>query len=228
MKVQTITRHPPLIMLVTSVDRSTLQKALLPTDHVEVDNNQQQQDKMRLEAFLKASGKSICEQFRQASVLIPLVQNPNEISWDIILTRRALHLKHHPGEISFPGGRYETTDHDLQATAIRETHEEIGITADLIQILGRLPLQSTTSQYHVTPYIGIVDNRYDLRIDENEVSEVFLIPLSFAMDRNNHHKVAHSINGQTFHYHVIEYNQYRIWGATAQMLIRLSERLSPK
>jgi len=176
--------------------------------------------------YLIAMGKKPAENFLPASVLIPLVRNKKNGHWDIILTRRAKHLKHHPGEISFPGGRFETSDLDLQTTAIRETQEEIGIQKDQINIIGRLPQQNTISQYRVTPYVGIIDQNYKINIDRNEVDEVFLIPLVFALNRANQEKVTQINNKQSYSYYVIKYNKYNIWGATARMLVNLSHRLS--
>lgn len=209
------------------MDRNTIQDALLPLDHYEVENENQSQAMNRLKAFLKASGQSINTEFKKAGVLIPLVADLESNQWHIILTRRAKHLKHHPGEISFPGGRFEIEDKNLQRTAVRETTEEIGIEEKQIDLIGKLPTQATTSQYHVTPYIGVIDNDYKIQIDPNEVAEAFLLPMNFALDSNNYQKIERTINGQTFWYFELKYNHYRIWGATAQMLVKLRSRLLP-
>lgn len=207
------------------MERLLIEKALLPLHHVDNESNENTEDRLRLNSFLKASGKPPITTLSQASVLIPLVKSLTGDSWDIILTRRATHLKHHAGEISFPGGRHEPSDQDLQATAIRETNEEIGISADHIDIIGKLPVQATISQFQVTPFIGIIDSNYQIEIDTNEVAESFLVPFSFVTNQNNHKKIDRILNGQTFSYFEIEYNRHRIWGATAQMLVRLSQRL---
>jgi 8-oxo-dGTP pyrophosphatase MutT (NUDIX family) len=199
---------------------------LLPIDFIESDHHRIQKDKARLELFLRSNQQTMREEFLRAGVLIPLVKQDTQNGWQVILTRRADHLKHHPGEISFPGGRYETSDQSLHHTAIRETNEEIGIAYDHIELIGKLPTQATVSQYYVTPYVAIVEQNYQLSIDENEVAEAFSVPLEFILDRNNHQLIPRSINGQTFSYYQIEYNQYRIWGATAQMIVRLSEMLT--
>ncbi|MBV1909137.1 MAG: CoA pyrophosphatase [Kangiellaceae bacterium] len=208
------------------MDIETIKSRLLSVNYIDPKDDSEQQDAIRLKAFMEASGKPVATEFKQAGVLIPLVYNQSNKGWDVILTRRALHLKHHAGEISFPGGRFEKKDLNLKTTAIRETVEEIGLKEDQIEVIGRLPQQSTISQYRVTPYIGIVSNDYQLRIDENEVVEAFSIPLQFAINPDNHQIVNHQLSGQTFSYFVIQYNNYRVWGATAQMIIRLSERLN--
>ena len=199
---------------------------LLPIDFVESDYHRIKKDKERLELFLRSNQQTMREKFLRAGVLIPLVKQDTQNGWQVILTRRADHLKHHPGEISFPGGRFESSDRSLHHTAIRETNEEIGIAYDHIELIGKLPTQATVSQYYVTPYVAIVEQNYQLSIDENEVAEAFSVPLEFILDKHNHQLIPRSINGQTFSYYQIEYNQYRIWGATAQMIVRLSEMLT--
>ncbi len=87
--------------------------------------------------------------FKPAAVLIPLV--PREQGFNVVLTRRAEHLKHHPGQIAFPGGRFETSDNDLITTALRETYEETGIVCQRNNVIGQLTPLATTSGYIVTP-----------------------------------------------------------------------------
>ena len=208
------------------MDKEYIASKLLAVDFIESDPQPLLKDNARLKSFLRANNQTLRDRFLQAGVLVPLVKPANKSDWQVILTRRAKHLKHHPGEISFPGGRYESADRRLENTAIRETSEEIGIASDHIELLGKLPTQATTSQYHVTPFVGVVAQNHQLTIDTNEVAEAFRVPLRFILDQNNHQKIERIINGQTFSYYQIEYNQYRIWGATAQMIVRLSERLS--
>jgi 8-oxo-dGTP pyrophosphatase MutT (NUDIX family) len=208
------------------VDKHFIAERLLPIDAIEADSERLKKDKARLEIFLKANQLKLRDKFLSAGVLIPLVQPTPQTDWQVILTRRAEHLKNHPGEISFPGGRYETNDVRLENTAIRETHEEIGIDRQHIELIGKLPTQATTSQYHVTPFVAVVEPNYRLIVDASEVAEAFTVPLKFILDRNNHQIIDRKINGQTFSYYQIEYNHYNIWGATAQMIVRLSDRLS--
>lgn len=220
-----------LLRSVTNMHQQFIQDRLLPIEYSEKESLEKKSkyeldEEMALSNYLKAMGTQPFENFRRASVLIPLVKNNTGQQWDVILTRRAKHLKHHPGEISFPGGRFENGDLDLQVTAKRETFEEIGIEAQKIEIIGRLPQQNTISQYKVTPYIGIVDPDYKITIDKNEVDEAFLVPLSFALDKQNHQRIDKRIKNQSYSYYVIQYNDYNIWGATARMLLNLSHRLS--
>lgn len=162
--------------------------------------------------------------FKCAAVLIPLVFYNNQ--WQVILTRRAEHLKHHPGQISFPGGSYEKQDDNLMVTALRETHEEIGIPDTKIEIIGKLPQQNTISQYNVTPFVGTISEDYQITIDENEVAEVFNVPLNFLTDQTNQIKKDDTFNGKLVSYYTIQYQHYNIWGVTARILVNLSRRLN--
>ncbi|TEW53276.1 CoA pyrophosphatase [Psychromonas sp. RZ22] len=161
--------------------------------------------------------------FKKAAILMPIVQR--ESGLQIILTQRALHLKHHAGQVSFPGGKYELSDNSLALTALRETEEEIGIDKNKIQLIGNLSPLITTTGYHITPFIGFVDNAHKIVIDQGEVKECFEVPFSFALNRNNFSK-QHLIANRKRHFtYCSVYQNHLIWGATAQMLINLQQHL---
>lgn len=179
--------------------------------------------------YLKLFDDIPLKQIRPASVLIALIKQADN-QWHIILTKRAKHLKNHAGEICFPGGKFEDTDLNLQQTALRETREEIGLASDDLKIIGKLPDQITISQYYVTPFVAILEdekglNLNELKIDENEVEEVFTVPLNYLIDRRNQKIIKRKIKDISFSYHSIEYRNYTIWGATARMLINFSKLL---
>ena len=153
---------------------------------------------------------------KPAAVLIPLVERHNELF--VILTQRALHLRHHPGQVSFPGGRYETQDGNLSHTAIRETHEEIGIKSNQIKILGNMGHYRTVSNYKVTPFIGFVESDYQLDIDDNEVSDVFEVPWQFLLRRQSHECFSIVRRNQEHEVHFMPYKNKMIWGTTATIL----------
>ncbi len=203
-----------------------IMQRLLPLSLALADDKPDPIEDERIATYQKALGQSPSSQFRLASVLIPLVRNVTKGEWEILLTRRAKHLKHHPGEISFPGGRFEESDGNLQTTAIRETQEETGIQKKQIQIIGRLPQQNTVSQYKVTPFVGVISPDYQLRMDPGEVDEIFLIPFNYAINPDNHSKHEQNLNNMSISYYEIRYNEYNIWGATARMLINLSALLN--
>ncbi|MET1253635.1 NUDIX hydrolase [Aliikangiella maris] len=173
---------------------------------------------------------------KSAAVLVPLIEHRREnperktnnmaLCFDVLLTRRAAHLKHHPSQISFPGGRLESIDSDLRDTALRETFEEIGIPAEKIRLLGRLPSQHTTSQFSITPFVGVIDKDYSIIPDENEVEEVFTVPLDFITQESNQELHEDFFNGRKISYYVIRYKHYNIWGATARILVNFARRIT--
>lgn len=161
---------------------------------------------------------------KYAAVLIPLIEKNNQI--EVILTIRASHLRHHAGQICFPGGKTEKEDKSLQATAIREANEEIGIKPKDIKILGQLAMQQTLTGFYITPFIAFINNDIStLTIDKNEVDEIFTVPLAHFLDKNNHlnfkRQTTTKIKTVTF----IPYKKYNIWGATAAMLKNLSKHI---
>lgn len=160
----------------------------------------------------------IASTLKPAGVLIPVRRHNTGLS--ILLTRRSADLKHHAGQVSFPGGRMEEHDHDIEVTALRETHEEIGIAEGDISIIGYLETMPTVTGYAVTPVVGLVDGSVELVLDRTEVESAFEVPLSFLTDPENHTLVAREWQGLSFSMVEFHYDGERIWGATAQMLLR--------
>lgn len=161
---------------------------------------------------------------RPAAVLIPLVNRNGQLS--ILLTQRAKHLKHHPGQVSFPGGAADDSDDNLQYTALRETKEELGIDPANVTIIGRLTSYRTISRYEVSPFVGLLPGNLSLKPDENEVADVFEIPLSYAMNQSNH-EIYHINKGDIkFPVYSIVWQNHLVWGATAAILRNLSHHLS--
>ena len=155
---------------------------------------------------------------RQAAVLMPLVQR--ETGLNVLFTRRADHLHHHAGQISFPGGRIESTDSGPVAAAIRETREEIGVEQRYVQVIGTQPTLLTTTQFLMTPVVGELLPGFLVRPDAAEVAEVFEVPLAILMDPARH--VLHRMESSLGHgrcYFAIPWESHFIWGATA-ILIR--------
>lgn len=157
-----------------------------------------------------------------AAVLVPLIARPE--GWQVLLTRRTEQLKHHAGQISFPGGRLES-DESRVAAALRETREEVGIAPGKVNVLGRLDPFPTVSGYVVTPIVGIVDPDHRLRLDRREVDSAFEVPLDFVLEPTNRRRQAARFRGRRRHYYVIEYGPHHIWGATAAILVNLAGRL---
>ncbi|WP_100641551.1 CoA pyrophosphatase [Alteromonas facilis] len=163
---------------------------------------------------------------KPAGVLIPLVKHDNGLN--VLLTRRALHLRHHPGQISFPGGRQEPSDQSAADAALRETFEEIGIQRKHIEIVGQLPTYRTISGYAMEPFIGLLPPNLSLTLDENEVCEAFEVPLSHVLNKNNY--LIHWVErrGRSMPIYFIPYQDIYIWGATAAILRNLSNHFDPE
>lgn len=158
-----------------------------------------------------------------AAVLVPLVLR--DATPSVLLTRRTDHLHHHPGQISFPGGRVEAGDASPVATALRETQEEIGLAADRVELLGALPDYFTGTGFRVTPVVGLVHPPFELVLDTFEVAEAFEVPLAHFLDPANHLRHSLEVEGRTRHFHAMPYGDYYIWGATAGMLMSLYQVL---
>jgi 8-oxo-dGTP pyrophosphatase MutT (NUDIX family) len=143
----------------------------------------------------------------------------------IVLTRRQPFLRNHAAEISLPGGKVEQTDNHPARAALREAFEEVGLTADAVELLGCLPAQMTVSNFRVYPFVGWIDPSVVFRADEREVAEVFEIPLDFVLDPANHMRESAFLEGQQREFYVLDYLGRRIWGATAGILVDLARVL---
>ncbi len=164
---------------------------------------------------------------KSAAVLIALVEPEKDgDGLQVLLTKRASHLKHHPSQVSFPGGKAEQEDSSLVDTALREAFEEIGLTREAVSVAGQLPPYQTISGFQVTPIIAIVERSQAYQIDENEVAEIFQVPLQHFLTTNIHHVLTASRNGKQHNIHFLPYKHYNIWGATAVMLKDLVSHLN--
>lgn len=158
-----------------------------------------------------------------AAVLIPLVRRPAGLQ--VLLTQRSAQLRDHAGQISFPGGRAEAHDADAAETALRETREEIGLQPARVEVIGRLPVYTTITNYVVTPVVALVDPPLDLNLDRTEVDEAFEVPLQFLMSPANHRRHVFVYDGGQRQFLSMPWHdgerEFFIWGATAAMLRNL-------
>lgn len=160
---------------------------------------------------------------KAAAVLVPIIERGGELS--ILLTRRADHLDSHSGQVAFPGGKVEDQDKGPVDTALRETHEEIGIAHHHIEPIGFLDDYETGTGFTIRPVVGFVDTTAELRLDKMEVAEAFEVPFSFLMDPANHTTAKTFWRGKMREYYDMPYEGQRIWGATAAMLVNFYTRL---
>jgi len=154
-----------------------------------------------------------------AAVLVPLIHRGNEVN--VLLTQRTAHLYDHPSQISFPGGRVETSDRNRAETALREAQEEIGLARSCVDVIGRLPEYEIPSGFRIAPVVGWIEPPFELKLDPFEVAEAFEVPLAFFLDPENHQRRAYHFEGRDRDYIAIPYRGRYIWGATAGMLFSL-------
>lgn len=159
---------------------------------------------------------------RPAAVLIPIVERKAGLS--VLFTRRADHLARHAGQVSFPGGRVDDQE-DAVAAALRETEEEVGLPRSFVDVRGELDRYETGTGFAIQPFVALVRDGFELKIDSAEVAEAFEVPLGFLMDERNHTQQTTHWQGRERRYYAMQYERHYIWGATAGILVNLHERL---
>lgn len=163
------------------------------------------------------------EALTPAAVLFPIVLRERP---SVLLTKRTDHLKDHPGQVSFPGGRVEPDDASLAHTALREAEEEIGLSPDRVEVLGYLPEYRTGTGFRITPVVAAVRPPFSVTPDAGEVAEVFEVPLDFLMNPANHRRQMIFNRGKLRPYCAMPYGDYFIWGATAGIIVTLCQALA--
>ena len=160
---------------------------------------------------------------RDAAVLVALMPHPEGAR--LVLTKRSSALKHHPGQIAFPGGKRDEGE-TLATTALREAEEEVGLNRAQVRIIGTLPTHETVTSFLVTPQVGIIEGRFDPIAETGEVAEVFTVPLAHVLNPDNYAIEGRHWRGQRRQFFVVPYGPYYIWGATARILRSLADQVS--
>jgi 8-oxo-dGTP pyrophosphatase MutT (NUDIX family) len=162
---------------------------------------------------------------KQAAVLMPLVRRPGGPT--VLLTQRTAHLRAHAGQVSFPGGRMEGCDASPAHAALREAHEEVGLQATEVEVVGQLPAYRTVTAFEVTPVVAWVHPPLHLRPDPREVQDIFEVPLVFLMNPAHHRQHRVVVQDRTRQFLSMPWQgqglsgaekEFFIWGATAAML----------
>lgn len=161
------------------------------------------------------------EDVAEAAVLVPVIDRAGRSH--LLFTKRADHLGEHPGQMSFPGGGREPSDETLYETALREVHEEIGLRADEVTLVGRLDDIRTVTQYAVTPFVARVPDRI-YHPDDREVAEIAILSVPALLDPDNYEseRRTHPTYGEQ-RVHFFHVDGYTVWGATGRILVQLLE-----
>ena len=162
---------------------------------------------------------------RDAGVLVPVVDRPTGAT--VVLTKRAPTLKHHPGQIAFPGGKVDVGDADAIAAALREAQEALGLPPHFVDVVGPLPPHETVTGFRVTPVLALISTPFAPVAEEGEVAEIFEVPLSHLLDRSRYSVQSRRWRGARRAYFTVPWGPYYIWGATARMLCALADRMAP-
>ncbi len=144
----------------------------------------------------------------------------------LYLTKRSSHLRHHPGQISFPGGKVDPGDDGPIGAALRESYEEIGLDPANVEVLGTREPHETVTSFLVTPVLARIKAPFTPRPEAGEVAEVFTVPLSHILDLANYRVESRRWRGARRYYYVAPYGPYYIWGATARMLRALADGMA--
>ncbi len=169
--------------------------------------------------FVLAEGRPL----RPAGVLVACLDTPRGPR--VLLTKRSSRLKHHPGQIAFPGGKVDPGDDGPIDAALREAEEEVGLPRVLVDVLGTLPSHETVTGFDVTPVLAWIRGGFVPVPEEGEVDEVFSVPLAHVTDPSNFQIQSRIWRGQIRRYYVVPWGPYYVWGATARILRGLAERL---
>nr|WP_276610996.1 CoA pyrophosphatase [Wenzhouxiangella sp. XN24] len=155
--------------------------------------------------------------------MLPIVERPGGLT--VLFTVRAAGLRHHAGQVSFPGGRMDALDAGPLEAALRESREEIGLPASLVEVAGYLPNYLTITGFSVTPVVGFVGAAFNPVVDAEEVSEAFEVPLEVLLEPGNMQLAHKRFMGVRLPYYELPWGRHRIWGATAAMLVNFRDML---
>lgn len=158
-----------------------------------------------------------------AAVLVPIIDRPEPT---VLLILRPETMRRHPGQIAFPGGRVDPEDDGIVAAALREAEEEIGLDRSHVEVIGTADRYRTITGYEVTPVVSVVEPGLVFRPQPSEVAEIFEAPLAHLLEPANHVEQAVEWQGRERRYYEIHWQNRRIWGATAAMIVNLGRRLA--
>ena len=160
---------------------------------------------------------------KPAAVLIPVVKRHDELT--VLLTKRTEKLSSHSGQIAFAGGKVDETDESVEAAALREANEEIGLEDSFVEVIGTMPEYFTGSGYRISPVVALVEPEAKLTANPDEVDYIFEVPLAFLMDQDNHKMGSRVFEGKRRYYLEMPFGDHYIWGVTAGIIKVFHDRL---
>lgn len=164
---------------------------------------------------------------RPAAVLVGLIRDPGgSDAWHVVLTKRSSKLRHHPGQIAFPGGRIDPGDATPEDAAIREAYEEVGLDPSLVRVMGRLTSHETVTSFDMVPVVAEITAPFQPVAEAGEVAEIFTVPLAHLVDPTRFQIEGRRWQGSRRYYFTVPFGPYYIWGATARILKGLADRVA--
>lgn len=158
-----------------------------------------------------------------SAVLVPLFEKNHETH--LLFIQRSLTVRHHKGQVSFPGGARDASDKTLAETALRETEEEIGVPAGAVEVIAELDDTVTPTNFRVTPFAGIIPYPYAFKIDRQETAALIEIPLSHLLNDAHHRLGYRRLFNRTHEVHYYDYREHTVWGVTGFILYELLEKI---
>lgn len=155
----------------------------------------------------------------KAGVLVALTDDSDDPH--VILTRRSTLLSSHGGEVAFPGGKYDHTDPNLEYTALREAHEEVGLKPEQVEVVGQLGQVISKHRLQVTPFVAVVPEQVELVPNPSELDAIFKVPVSFLLQTDNYKQQLVKAGSMRYHVPAWQFESYTIWGLTAYILAEL-------
>ena len=178
---------------------------------------------LRSDYDLNPHYERVAQELVPAAVLLPIITRRDPT---LLFTRRTAHLARHAGQVSFPGGRWNSNDSSLTATALRETQEETGIEETRVAVAGFLDAYETGTGFAILPVVALLDEGFSLHPDPEEVAEIFEVPMAFLLDPANCRKASREWRGKNRAFYTFAWRDHTIWGATAAILVNLREWLT--
>ncbi len=161
--------------------------------------------------------KQLALDYPEAGILVPITDDHSNP--EMVFTLRSSNLNTHRGQVAYPGGKRDPGDPSLAATALRETHEEIGLPPDQVEVIA--PLSQVMSRYGilVTPFVGVIPVDHPLEPNPHEIESVFRVPLSFLLEDRRERTDALNFLNHTFYVPCYRWERYQIWGLSAVVLV---------